>query len=486
MYDYHAIIVGSGAAGGLVAYRLSMAGKKVAIIERGGYYGTNDFTRFELDAYRKLWWEPRWTSNSELFGDMDEISLGMGRCVGGSTTIFTAVAHRAPAWNLKEWYRETKVTNERGEPLTLEDLEPRYERIERETRVRRYTEWDAGTRLIAKGFEKMGLKAEAVNAYVDVNCDQSGCLFGCPTEAKRGSLVSYIVPSLYAGADLFPNSTVREVLVERTQEGLVAKGIKFLDSEGRAVELKSKVVVVAAGALETPQILLRSKLRELSEYSDSSLQIGKNLAANTGTIVFGRFRDTLRNWLIHPISAEVPDFAEREGFLLQFSESMEGPLGFAEVVTDPEGRPLVGGKLKSLLMNYGKVAGIFVTIHDSNNGEVRLDSNGNPVFYKPVTRGDRRIIRRAREVAEEALRLAGAEEVFHSILLSHHVQGTCRMGEDTSKSVVNSHLESHDVKNLFVPDGSAIPSVLDVNPSLTIYALADIAAEYMLRNNLKE
>ena len=94
VHDFDAIVIGSGAGGGPVAFQLTEAGLKVAIIEAGGFYTTNDFTRFELLALRRLWWKPRWTSNYEL-GLEDEIGLGMGRCVGGSTTIFTAVAARA-------------------------------------------------------------------------------------------------------------------------------------------------------------------------------------------------------------------------------------------------------------------------------------------------------------------------------------------------------------------------------------------------------
>jgi choline dehydrogenase-like flavoprotein len=486
MTDFDAVIVGSGAAGGLVAYRLATAGKRVALIERGGFYNTSDFTRWELQAYRNLWWEPRWTSNTEYDQDMPEVSLGMGRCVGGSTTIFTAVAHRPPRDNIDEWWSATMPINALGEPLTIKDLEPHFVRVERETHVRRYTEWDAGTRKIAGGFRKIGLDSEAVNAYIDPTCDQSGCLFGCPTGAKRGSLLSYVLPAIYAGAEIYHNTTVTEVLIRKAVDGLLeAYGVRYIDEQGRGGELTSKTIVLAAGALETPQILLRSGLPEKAGYTSSSMQIGRNLAANTGTIVFGVFDDVLKNWLIHPISAEVSEFAVKRkgGFLLQFSESMEGPLGFSEVVTDQDDVPLIGTKLANLLMNYKKVAGIFITIHDGNNGTIILKGR-EPIFYKPVTMEDRSTISKARGFARQALEAAGAKETYYSILLSHHSQGTCRMGEDTSKTVVNSEFESHDVKNLFICDGSVIPTVLDVNPSLTIYALADMASDYILRGVL--
>src|SRR5579864_5878775 len=161
--DYDVIIIGSGAGGGPVAYQLASAGKKIAIIEAGGFYTTNDFDRFELLALKKLWWKPRWTSNYELGYD-GEIALGMGRCVGGSTTIFTAVAHRAPEFNFTEWNKETGIENEKGEPLSSTDLDPYYSQVEGDTGVRKYTEWDDGLKMIDKGFQKIGHPFKPVNA----------------------------------------------------------------------------------------------------------------------------------------------------------------------------------------------------------------------------------------------------------------------------------------------------------------------------------
>src|SRR5579862_9793904 len=127
--DFDAIVIGSGAGGGPIAHELTRSGMKVAIIESGGFYTTNDFNRFELLALRNLWGPPRWTSNHEL-GLEDEIALGMGKCVGGSTTIFTAVAHRMPEWNYKEWFDASGIKNEEGSPFSNEDLVPYFEQVE--------------------------------------------------------------------------------------------------------------------------------------------------------------------------------------------------------------------------------------------------------------------------------------------------------------------------------------------------------------------
>jgi choline dehydrogenase-like flavoprotein len=483
---FDAIIVGSGAGGGPVAWQLTQAGKKVAIIEAGGFYTTNDFNRFELLALRRLWWKPRWTSNYEL-GLKDEIALGMGRCVGGSTTIFTAVAHRMPEWNFREWFDATGLRNENGEPFSSKDLEPYYDQVEKDSSVREYTEWDSGLKKIDQGFRKLGHPFHPVRAYINLQCDQSGCLFGCPTEAKRGTLVSYIIPAVLLGAEVFYNSTVTKILFSKAdgERKARAMGVEFVNDKGELSRLESKIVIVAAGAMNTPLLLMDSGVESVSGFSESSKQLGRNFGVNTATIVFGKFDDVLNNWLLHPLSGQMEEFSQKEkgGFLLEASEVMEGPLGFAEFIVDEAGVPLWGARQKQILKDYKHYAGVFVNIHDANDGRVFRDKEtGQEKFYKPITSEDKQKLEKARSLCREAFHAVGATEVVDSIYASHHVQGTCRMGEDLRKSVVNSNCEAHDIEGLYLVDGSVIPSIIDANPSLTIMALSLRLGRHLVAN----
>jgi choline dehydrogenase-like flavoprotein len=467
-----------------VAWKLAEAGKKVALIEAGGFYTTNDFSRFELQALRNLWWKPRWTSNYELGLD-DEIALGMGRCVGGSTTIFTGIAHRMPEWNYREWYDATGLRNEKGEPLSSSDLDPYYDQVEKDTNVREYTEWDTGLKKIDEGFSKLGHPFHPVKAYINMKCEQSGCLFGCPTEAKRGTLVSYVIPAVLLGAEVFHNSTVTKILFSKktANERAKAEGVEFVNEKGEQQRLESKIVVLAAGALNTPFLLFDSGIETITGSSESSKQVGRNFGVNTAAIVFGKFEDNLNNWLMHPLSGHMEEFAQKEkgGFLLEASEVMEGPLSFAEFVVDEDGIPLWGARQKRILKDYKHYAGVFINIHDSNDGEVFRDkATGQEKFHKPVTSADKQKIKRARALCREAFYAAGATETVDSIYASHHVQGTCRMGYDPRKSVVNESCESFDVDGLYIVDGGILPSVIDVNPSLTIMALSLRLGKHLL------
>jgi choline dehydrogenase-like flavoprotein len=174
---------------------------------------------------------------------------------------------------------------------------------------------------------------------------------------------------------------------------------------------------------------------------------------------------------------------KRGGFLLEASSVLEGPLGFAEFIVDEYGFPLWGKRQKEVMKSYPHFAGIFINIHDGNDGRIFRDpQTKQEKILKPVTSEDKARFNQARALCRQGMFAAGAQEVFDTLYLSHHVQGTCRMGEDKSKSVVNSNCESHDVSGLFVSDGSLIPTVIDVNPSQTIMALSKRLGEYLLKH----
>ncbi len=483
--DYDAIIIGSGAGAGPLSYMLAHAGKKIAIIEAGGFYTANDFTRFELQALRNLWAKPRWTQNYELGLD-GEIALGMGRSVGGSTTIFTAVAHRAPDFNFPEWYDATELENDSGEPFSSADLHPYYDQVERESGVRMYNEWDEGVKLINRGFEKLGHPFHPVNAYISPQCDQSGCLFGCPTEAKRGTLLTYIIPAIYLGAIVFHNSTVTKIMISKSpssEPGAIATGVEFIAQNGEKQRISGRIIILAAGALNTPGLLFDSNIFEIVGDTPSVSQIGRNFGANTAALVFGKFEQVLNNWIMHPLSGQMEEFSQKEkgGYLLEASEVMEGPLSFAEVMVDEEGIPLWGIKQKEIMENYRYYAGIFINIHDQNDGRIFRDQEtGVEKIYKPVTFIDKARFKAAKALCVQGLEAAGATETFGSVYLSHHVQGSCRMGSNPRRSVVDSHNRMHDVQGLYIMDGSVIPSVIDANPSLTIMALSRRLGDHLL------
>ncbi|MGD1059408.1 MAG: GMC family oxidoreductase, partial [Solirubrobacteraceae bacterium] len=122
---------------------------------------------------------------------------------------------------------------------------------------------------------------------------------------------------------------------------------------------------------------------------------------------------------------------------------------------------------------------LLAMVNDENNGVVSLGEDGGDRFTADFNERERERIARARDFSAEVLRAAGAKRVLRTDLFTTHVQGSCRMGSDPSRSAVDANCESHDVRRLFVGDGSLVPRTLSVNPSLTFMALAERLAGYL-------
>jgi choline dehydrogenase-like flavoprotein len=158
---------------------------------------------------------------------------------------------------------------------------------------------------------------------------------------------------------------------------------------------------------------------------------------------------------------------------------VQDPIGFATALCDEHDRPLWGQELVDAVHKYRYFTGLLTMVSDENNGTVWVDDAGNDRYSYAWNEVERERIDHSTEFARDVLLRAGAKRVFQTGVLSTHNQGSCRMGSDPQRSVVNAHGESHDVRRLFVGDGSVIPRTLSVNPSLTIMSLASRLAAYI-------
>ena len=187
--EFDVVVVGSGAGGGVVAGELSRRGRDVLLLEVGPHLTAPDFTRWEAKATHDLFWPLRFAPlpGGELMAFL------AGRCVGGTTTINSKVAFRAHERDLAKWHPATGLTNERGEPFSVADLEPYYDRVEQVLGVRERSDWRKSVHTVEPGFGALGASLEPVHAYTDVNCMSCGsCLQGCATNAGKSTMNTYI------------------------------------------------------------------------------------------------------------------------------------------------------------------------------------------------------------------------------------------------------------------------------------------------------
>ena len=462
---YDVVVVGSGAGGGVVAGELAEKGRDVLLLELGSHYTAEDFVRWESRAATELMWPLRFAFTAG--GDV--IAFLAGRCVGGTTTINTKVALRVGEKDVAKWHDATGLTSASGGPFTVSDLDPYYERVERRLGVRERNDWPTCVHALEAAFRELGAPLEPVTAYTDANCQKCGsCIQGCATNAGKSTMNTYIADALAQGVlELRANASVERVLVEDGE----ATGVEYVDAAGERNAVRAGAVVVACGALNTPQLLLRSGL--------TNRAIGRNLGLHPVRLVYGLFDEVQDAHMVYPITAHsmAHQHDEDGGFVIEAS-TVQDPIGFATTLGDERG-PLWGQPLVDAVKKYRYWNGVLAMVTDENTSAVVVDEHGNERFDVAWNENEQRRLDDALAFSREVLRHAGAKQIAWSGIASTHVQGSCRMGDDPARSVVDRNGESHEVKRLFVGDGSLVPRTMSVNPSLTIMALGTRLADHL-------
>ena len=314
---FDVIVVGSGAGGGVVAGELAERGRDVLLLETGPHLTAADFTRWEAKATHDMWWPLRLAPA----GEAGLVAFLAGRCVGGTTTINTKVALRAHDKDVAKWQPATGLTKEDGAAFIAADLDPYYDRVEARLGVRERTDWRKSVYTLEPGFRALGAELEPVRSYTDPNCMSCGsCLQGCPTNAGKSTMNTYIHDALAARSlELRANANVERILIE----GGEATGVEYVDADGTCHTVHAGAVVVAAGSLNTPQLLLRSGM--------TGEAIGRNLGLHPVRLVYGLFDEPQDAHMVYPItaSAKAHQHDEDGGFVIE-ATTIQDPISFRD------------------------------------------------------------------------------------------------------------------------------------------------------------
>ncbi|WP_440874292.1 GMC family oxidoreductase [Thalassotalea sp. PLHSN55] len=534
-------VIGTGAGGGVMIDQLTAAGMRVVALERGPHFTQADFDEDELknivrknvfaegkvDCYR-----PDKNSPTES-GNIAEIVHG----VGGSITHWGAWA-----WRFRE--DDFHVLSKEGPiagasladwPISYFDLEPYYNRAELDfgvagvagsnpfdaPRKQAYPNpphpWRPSSHKFAHGAKKMGYTPfslpVAINSQVYGNrppCMQGGACRsnGCPINAKATTFSVSLPRAMATGLlDLRAEATVYDLPLNK--EGKII-GARYLDANGNQHEVKAKHVILAAGAIGTAQLLLMAKSSQFPQgLANGSGQVGKNYTFHHYPAVAGVFEEDLRTYTgieslvavddLHPSDA-------KRGFIRGgvFSESnalSNQPLAFAAGLHGATEGARWGAGFKDKLREFPRtmvIAGICEELPMESN-QVDLDPEIKDKSGLPAPRITKKhhqndidmhqwFLKRINEVAVASgaskvlpVRIPGSFIDKDNALKSNpHNHGTCRMGNDPSKSVVNKWCQSHEVPNLWITDASVFPTAGGYNPTLTILANAYRVADYFI------
>jgi len=502
------LVVGSGAAGATLAATLvERSGLHVVLVEKGAYYGAEFFNQRELDMTVLLA-----ERGGRATGD-GAMPFAGGACVGGGTTVNYALSFDPVRSMWERWRRDYGVRGFSFDPSAddygVEGLN--LATCARDVKVRcnvhepRDDEVNENNRLFHAGCSKLGITARKfqLNMRGCIGC--GFCGQGCAYDAKRGTMVTYLQDAFAGGVQLIHHCSIDTLALEPGADrprvvgasGTIAPtapGSRPNTVAPGPITFKARLVVVAAGSIESPALLQRS------QHPDPHDRIGRGLIAHPSLPIAALFD--------HPIHGErgitgsyySDHFYDRYGFVLECL--FDHPIDAAIAI------PGFGAAHYGRMRNFSRTAGLGVMLVDTPNDENRVRWNratGKADISYRVVAEDKPRLRVGAQKAVEIMFAAGAREVLLSsnepilpgeevarftratqadacnrlqfvpnqtLLSSAHCQATVKMSEDPSKGVVDSRGESHGVANLIVCDSSAFPTSCGANPMISIMSMA--------------
>ena len=477
-----AVVVGSGAGGSVIAAELAQAGLTVAVLEAGPQ--VTRFTHHELDGFGALYWRGHYQRNVDNL-----VGMAAGATLGGGTTINWSNCYPPPGVVRAEW--AAAGLDDVATPAFDVHLAAIAERFG----ITSDASDDHGSNaVLRRGAERLGLDTRRAARNADVTrYDPASAGYmglGDRSGSKLATTANYLRDAVAAGATL---TTGCRVLRITTQNGK-ATGVTAILG-GQSISIAAAVVVVAAGSIETPALLLRSRI--------GGPAVGHHLHLHPVVGMLGLYPDKVEPWRGAPQTTQVTQYLEREaghGFLIECPAYHPGLFASVTPGDRREHRRVVERAAFS--------APIIARIRDRGAGRVSIDDNGEAlVHYTMHDALDRRHVAHALQALARVHEAAGAEEIIglgartppwrrgdalerfiaNAVALpiraggrnfmSAHQMGSARMGRDPATSVADVRGELHDIAGVWIGDASAFPTASGANPMWSIMALARRTAQ---------
>lgn len=514
--DSVVVIVGSGAGGGTLANELAQKGIKVVLLEAGPRHNVEDFLNDEWASFSQLaWTDMRTTSGSwRVSRDFPNLPAWIVKAVGGSTVHWAGASLRFQEheFRTRTVYGEIQGANLLDWPITLKDLEPYYAKAEDKLGVTRTNgipglPGNNNYKVLEAGAKKLGYK-EVHTGRMAINsqerdgraaCQQIGfCFQGCKSGAKWSTL--YVeIPKGEATNKLEVRPESHAAKIEHDAAGKVT-GVVYFDKDGKQQRQLARAVCVAGNAFETPRLLLLSESAKFPQgLANSSGQVGRNYMRHMTGSVYAVFEKPVRMWRGTTMAGIISDESKNDparGFVGGYEmETLSIGLPFMAAFLDPGAW---GREFTSALDGYENMAGMWLVGEDmpqQKNGvtldKAAKDKRGLPVASVHFDDHPNDIAMRnhAWKAGSAVYQAVNATRVFPTPPYpSTHNLGTCRMSERAQDGVCNKWGQTHDIKNLFISDGSQFTTGAAENPTLTIVTLAirqaDYIADQMAKNTI--
>ncbi len=494
-------IVGSGAGAGVTAELLTRAGLSVVIVEEGPLRSSADFKQQEAIAYPSLYQESAARKTSDK-----AISILQGRCVGGSTTVNWTSSFRTPPSTLAYWQREFGLAGY-GEAA----LAPYFAQAEQRLHI---TPWltppNENNDLLRRGAERLGIPSAAIHRNVRGCWNLGSCGMGCPTNAKQSMLVTTLPAALERGATLLTEMRAERFDLEagrvRALHCMAVRPNGTPDGARGAVRVNARHYVLAAGAINSPAVLLRSGA------PDPYGRLGRRTFLHPVVVSAAVMPGKVEGWQGAPQTIYTDHFLE--------TQPVDGPIGYK--LEAPPLHPVIfastvagyGAEQAAMLKQFPQTHVLLALLRDGFHeeavgGRVMLRSDGSPSLDYDLTAFIMDGARRALLSMAEIQFAAGAREVLpiHELarpyvrwqdardailslpmkplltrFMSAHVMGGCGMAGDERLGVTRPNGQHWQIDNLSVHDGSLFPTSIGANPQLSIYGIVNRLAQNLARD----
>lgn len=503
------VIIGSGAGGGTLANELCQKGVRVVLLEAGKRQSPESFINNEWDAFKQLaWLDKRIASGSwRIAKDFPNLPAWICKTVGGTTTHWAGAALRIQPHEFKihSVYGTVLGANMLDWPISIETLAPYYPKAEDKMGVTRtngilglpgnnnfIVMYNGAVRV---GYNKCNTGRMAINSRPRdgrTGCEQIGfCFQGCKVAAKWSTLYTEI-PSAEATGNIDLRIESQALKLTHNARGLV-NGVIYADSKGVMQKQAARVVAVAGNSIETPRLLLNSASSMFPDgLANSSGQVGRNYMPHTTGSVFAAFEKPVHMYRGTTMAGIITDESindPKRGFVGGYEmETISLGLSFAAAFLNPGAW---GSEFTGMMDNYSHMAGMWIVGEDLPvaSNRITLETKEKDRYGVPVANvhfdnhpNDIAMLNHAYKAGGAVYNAAGANEVYQvPPYPATHNLGTCRMSVKTRDGVCNKWGQTHDIKNLFISDGSQFTSSTAENPTLTIVALAIRQADYLAR-----
>jgi choline dehydrogenase-like flavoprotein len=492
--DADACVIGSGAGGGVVAAQLASRGLRVVVLEAGPGDQAPDFDQRELQSTQRLFLDSGLTATRDL-----GVAILAGSCLGGGTAVNWQSSLPTPDYVRDEWADSSGCQVFIGTQFdrALQTVSARLSATTDESVL------NANNEVLQLGCDELGYSWSRL-ARNSQGCDASQCgycTFGCRVGGKQSTTVTYLNDAQRAGdTSIIPNCAARVVTMENGR----ATGVRAVAQDPNGgnlldVMIRAPRVIVAAGGIQSPALLLRSGL--------SLPALGRNLFLHPTTAIPGVYDTRIEPWTGPPQTIVCNQFATSSGnfgFRLESAPTHPGLLGLAW--------PWINAEQHRRAMQRSSYASAIIALtRDAVGGRVDIRRDGTAMIDYVPNPAQQRLIAQGMVAAARVHFAAGALEVLTlhtrsmslrrtasttdadieafchrvlservdrnwSMIFSAHQMGTCRMGRDPRTAVCDERGEVFGVKGLYVADASAFPASSGVNPMITVMALATCIA----------